>query len=212
MTAEGDNAVLMQKVSKELLTMLRAGQIQLRSEADKPASKELRNLEYLKYLIDFRFAIKIMELAANLQSKIGDGLDIFEIWMQQESDSVQAVARAYGEKVVVEAFWRQVEQSKPSIKPMLLLLFETFIIECLDRDLAWFLVQQMLSPEEGKATKVRLSELCKELAPQALNLVDAFGVPDHIVQAPIALDWEKFNVSDNRGESAGYVKQELALS
>jgi hypothetical protein len=32
--------------------------------------------------------------------------------------------------------------------------------------------------------------------------VDAFGIPDHLVAAPIAGDWETYNARDNRGELA----------
>lgn len=42
-------------------------------------------------------------------------------------------------------------------------------------------------------------ELCTKLAPVGQQLVDAFGIPDHLVAAPIAADWETFNISDNRG-------------
>ncbi len=29
----------------------------------------------------------------------------------------------------------------------------------------------------------------------ALDLVDAFGIPDHLLQAPIALDWRRINAT-----------------
>lgn len=45
--------------------------------------------------------------------------------------------------------------------------------------------------------------LCHELAPYSSRLVDAFGIPDHILAAPLAADWEAFNASDNRGEVLG---------
>ena len=41
---------------------------------------------------------------------------------------------------------------------------------------------------------------CAELAPNAQGLVDAFGIPEHLVAAPIAADWETYNAVDNHGE------------
>ena len=32
--------------------------------------------------------------------------------------------------------------------------------------------------------------------------IDAFGIPDHLVAAPLAGDWETYNAVDNRGELA----------
>ena len=39
-----------------------------------------------------------------------------------------------------------------------------------------------------------------KLAPQGQQLVDAFGIPEHLVAAPIAQDWEGYNITDNQGE------------
>ena len=38
------------------------------------------------------------------------------------------------------------------------------------------------------------------LAPHAGTLVEGFGIPRHLITAPIALDWEKYNTVDNQGE------------
>ncbi|KAJ1974397.1 hypothetical protein H4R34_004731, partial [Dimargaris verticillata] len=46
------------------------------------------------------------------------------------------------------------------------------------------------------------------LAPQALHIVDGFGIPDALLNAPIALDWERFNEYDNKGE---IVRQESTM-
>ena len=45
--------------------------------------------------------------------------------------------------------------------------------------------------------------LCGDLAPCSARLVDAFGIPDHLVAAPIATNWERYNEVDNRGELLG---------
>jgi hypothetical protein len=49
----------------------------------------------------------------------------------------------------------------------------------------------------------QISALCKELAPLSQRYVDAFGIPKHLVAAPIAFDWEEFNKVDNVGEVDG---------
>ena len=42
--------------------------------------------------------------------------------------------------------------------------------------------------------------LCSKLGPQAVNLIDAFGLTDRMLSAPIARDWVAYNEYDNRGE------------
>ena len=44
------------------------------------------------------------------------------------------------------------------------------------------------------------AKLCTELGPQMLQLVDAFGIPEEMLSAPIARDWVQYNSYDNQGE------------
>ncbi|KAL6056786.1 acyl-Coenzyme A oxidase [Balamuthia mandrillaris] len=214
MTAEGDNSVLMQKVAKELLTILRTGQLELRSEGDAPASKDLQNEAFLHHLLELRFSKQLMHLARSLQSKMGSGEKLFHVWMEQESDAVQAAARAFGEQVASSQFLNVLSSSSVSAanKKVLASLYKLFALSAVERDLAWYLFTNTLSQEQGRLVGDHIRVLCAELAPQALHLVDAFGIPDHMVQAPIALDWQKFNEVDNVGESYDYVKQEFGIS
>ena len=48
-------------------------------------------------------------------------------------------------------------------------------------------------------------KLVHKVGPQAQVLVGAFGIPDHLVAAPIAADWEQYNRYDNQGELLGEV-------
>ena len=43
-------------------------------------------------------------------------------------------------------------------------------------------------------------KLCAEIAPLSMDLVDAFGLPEEVLAAPIASDWVKYNEIDNQGE------------
>lgn len=43
-------------------------------------------------------------------------------------------------------------------------------------------------------------ELCGKLAPHGQHLVDAFGIPQHLIAAPIASDWVEYNITNNQGE------------
>jgi len=40
----------------------------------------------------------------------------------------------------------------------------------------------------------------RALAPDALGIMEAFAIPDVLLHAPIALDWQLYNESDNKGE------------
>lgn len=38
------------------------------------------------------------------------------------------------------------------------------------------------------------------LSPYGEHLANSFGIPQHLVAAPIAGNWEGYNVTDNQGE------------
>lgn len=48
-----------------------------------------------------------------------------------------------------------------------------------------------------------MKQLCNELGPKAIGIVEAFGIPEHLLAAPIAADWVKYNAVDNQGELVG---------
>jgi len=210
-TAEGDNSVLMQKVSKELLDLLAAGSLQLLPLDATPPSQDLINPDYLKYLLEYRFAKKITSLATSLQTKLAEGSKIFKLWMTQESDAVQAVARAFGENVVINQFYKVFHESKPSVQETLTQLYTLYALSAIENDLSWFLLDGVLTHKQAKLVSQHARDLCKEVSHQSLHLTDAFGIPDHIVQAPIALDWEVYNRVDNQGETKDYLRKELNI-
>lgn len=46
-------------------------------------------------------------------------------------------------------------------------------------------------------------ELCHELSGSSQQLVNSFGIDDHLLAAPIAGDWVAYNKVDNQGELTG---------
>lgn len=121
--------------------------------------------------------------------------------MKQESDLVQAAAAAFGERVTLEQSALNVERGGAAAK--LRPLAELYGLTVVERDLAWFLAEGVLTPQQGRAVVAAARELCRDLSAQMLTLVEAFGIPEHLVAAPIAGDWETYNKTDNRGELAG---------
>jgi acyl-CoA oxidase len=86
-------------------------------------------------------------------------------------------------------------------------LFATSIIE---RDIGWYLINGVLDADAA-ARIVELSrQLCADIGAKdvALNIVQGFGVPEHLINAPIAQDWKKYNEIDNQGELITLGKQE----
>ena len=127
-----------------------------------------------------------------------DGL--FDTWMYQASDLIQNAARSYGERLCSEQFLAAIEKGDESLKPVLTKLRHLYLLDLVEKNLGFFLASKILPLEVGQQVNGAAAALCKELAPQALPLCDAFAIPDSMLSAPIALNWIAYNEYDNQGE------------
>jgi len=202
MTAEGDNAVLMQKVAKELLTLYQSGNITPPpSSQHKPGiPMGIGSVEGLQSLIEIRYHRVLTQLATTMQTNISNGKTVFQLWMHEESDLVQGLAHAFAEKMVFDAAQLAISKADSSIKDILGLLLQLHGIVLVETHAAWFMSEGLLTSDGPKEINTRIKALLNSIAPHAIPLVNAFGIPDHLVQAPIAIDWVKFNTVDNQGE------------
>jgi acyl-CoA oxidase len=57
----------------------------------------------------------------------------------------------------------------------------------LERERAWFQEHGRISSTRAKMIMRAVNALCAELRPHAVDLVDAFGIPDELLAAPIGL-------------------------
>ncbi len=192
MTAEGDNSVLMQKVAKERLAVFKPRTLQ------EPSPRDLKNADYLHYLLQKREDMLFIELGTKAKDINKGGL--FQMWMLEESDLIQAAARAYGECLISSQFAEVIKTADQSLVPVLEQMRRLYLVELLQKNLAWFLLQGLVPQEVGSQVAGVAAELCRDLAPSALSLAEAFDITDPMLSAPIALDWVKYTEYDNQGE------------
>ncbi|CAG0910019.1 unnamed protein product, partial [Cyprideis torosa] len=80
---------------------------------------------------------------------------IYETWMMQQSDLIQSAAKSFGERVVADAF-AEVMANNPDVADELKDVFHLYLVDCIDRDLADFMIKGILDTdqaEEVRATK-----------------------------------------------------------
>mmetsp|Transcript_2579 Transcript_2579/g.5025 ORF Transcript_2579/g.5025 Transcript_2579/m.5025 type:complete len:656 (-) Transcript_2579:1546-3513(-) len=198
-TAEGDDSVLFAKVAKEVLAWYRNGTRQLARIESFQGFCDLGNLSYLRHIFVQREAVLTVELQGSMDRDMGMGSTLFQVWMLEQSDNIQALARAYVELVCLEQMLVSIRNSPPSIQPMLRKLTVLYCLDAIELDLGLLLTRGILALDIGKLVEKASQNLCRELAPQALSLVGAFAIPEHLLP-PAARDWVKYNKGDNRGE------------
>lgn len=212
-TAEGDNRVLFQKTAKELTAVagssvavqqrLAAGRIEAALDIISPSS--ITNLHALRKLFIAREGRQLQQLLSAMTATGGGSDAVFETWMMQQSDAVQHTAQSFGEREVLEAALRTLEntsssQVSPALRKILQPVIALYALVRVEEDLGWLMTERLISVETGAAVAPAVRALCGQVESNWGLLVDSFAIPEHLVAAPIAGDWERYNSVDNKGE------------
>jgi acyl-CoA oxidase len=207
-TFEGDNTVLMQLVAKSRLTEFKKefGNMDvfgiLKYVADQATvSLTERNPLIIRktdedHLLDFGFHLNAFEYrerdiltsaAKRLKRHIDGGMDSFDAFNVVQHHLVQ-VGFAYIERIILEQFMEQVEKTEDEgCKGVLTKLCQLFALSQIDKNKGWYLENGYMDGVKTKAIRKVLNQLCWDIRENAVPLVDAFGIPDEILGAPIAL-------------------------
>ncbi|MDL2145234.1 acyl-CoA dehydrogenase [Flavobacterium tructae] len=206
-TFEGDNTVLMQLVAKNKLSEFRKsfgemgslGIINYVYENAKTALTKKNPIATRKtddeHLLDGDFHLQafvhrektILASAARRIKKLVDGglepYDAFNVVQHQMID----VAQAYLDRVVLEQFQlaiKSVEDSKT--KEILTKLNQLYALSQLEKNKAWYLEDGYMEAVKTKAIRKIVNQLCWDIRPDAVALVNAFDIPESCLSAPIA--------------------------
>jgi acyl-CoA oxidase len=207
-TFEGDNTVLLQLVSRGLLTEYshQFGDLKFfgllkhmaRQTAKGVASvnpvttrqtddAHLRDAEFHTAAFWFRERRLLGSLATRLHMLFEQGYDSLSA-VNECQDHLVSVGRAHAERVVVEQFVVAAQALEDeSFGPVLKTLSDLYALWRIEEDRGWFLESGFLTPNKSKAIRTLVSRLSREVRPDALALVDAFGIPEEALGAPIAM-------------------------
>ncbi|MBV9097914.1 MAG: acyl-CoA dehydrogenase family protein [Frankiaceae bacterium] len=167
---------------------------------------DLRDRGYQLSLFEWRERHMLDGLVRRLRKGITDGGDAFEVFNASQ-DHVLAVARAHIDRIVLEAFVSAIDRCEdPELSKVLDLVCDLHALSHLERDRAWFLEHSRLTPARGKAVTAAVNTVCGELRPYAEMLVEAFGIPDIVLSAPIALGDEAARQAAKRREPSATVQ------
>jgi acyl-CoA oxidase len=99
------------------------------------------------------------------------------------------LARAHAERLLLDGMidWTDTVDDA-DLQDVLPPLRSLFALSRIEADLDWFLEAGYVEGAKSKAIRNEVNELCDALRPAAEGLVDAFGIPDALLRAPIGTD------------------------
>jgi acyl-CoA oxidase len=118
-------------------------------------------------------------------------------------DHLLRAARSHLDGLVLDAFVRGVEAAvDPSARALLSKVCDLFALSLIEEDKGWFLEHGRISAARAKTVTAEVNRLCQELRPHARALVDAFGIPEEWIGAPIATGAEDRRQDEARAHAA----------
>jgi len=126
-------------------------------------------------------------IAQRFKRGIDEGYDPFEVFRAVQNHTVNA-AHAHVERVLLEAFTAVVEASEDGpVKEALGRMSDLYALYAIEQDRGYLLEHGRLTGPRCKAVTREVNRLCDELRGDGEALVDAFGIPDEVLRAPIGL-------------------------
>jgi len=208
-TFEGDNTVLLQLVAKTRLSHFKEsfGSMGLVSTMRFVTDIAKTNISELnpvitrsvdrKHLLSRSFytaAFKYREtlllrlVAQRLSKRIKSGMDSFEAVIQCQPMMVD-MAKAYVERLVLEQFVLGVKGADKSIQPALQMLERLYALSMIEEYKGWYLENGYIEGRKAIYISKMVDELCQKTRDHCPDLVDAFGLPDGLIKAPIATQY-----------------------
>jgi acyl-CoA oxidase len=208
-TFEGDNTVLMQLVAKNLLNEfkdklkdMRPAQLagffvdqRLSAIAKRNprltlnfSDRHLRDTDFHAGMLRFRASATLFTAAREFRRMtLKKGSDPYVAFARMQRELLE-LADAHIEWVIFKQCMRVMKSAQPnSLKPVLKRMCDLFALSHIELHKGWYLEQGALTGLKSSAISRQIDKLCAEVRHEAVQLVDAFGIPDACLAAPIAL-------------------------
>lgn len=206
-TFEGDNTVLYQLVAKSLLAGFKkrfesAGTAGILRHVMGKAKREvveknlvavrltspshLRDRDFHLAALRYREEALLESASARLRKRIAEKLDAHTAMLEVQEHLV-ALARAHADRIALEWFDEQVKQEPdPETRAWLDRLGALHALTRIRDEAAFYLSEGYIDANKESAMRRETEALLGEIHDGAVGLVDAFGIPDTCLAAPIA--------------------------
>jgi acyl-CoA oxidase len=148
---------------------------------------ELRDRDTQLDLFHWREGHITAAVARRFRRGLDEGHDPFEVFRAVQSHAV-AAARAHIDRTVLEAFSRAIEAcTDESCRGALSTVCNLYALHTIETERGFFQEHGRLTGARCKAITREVNDLCNEVREISGELVDAFGIPDAVLRAPIGL-------------------------
>jgi acyl-CoA oxidase len=185
LTLEGDNTVLLQQVSRQLLKK-NGSEYWMRQAANNSAAsagavitgcgiKAMDNRPFLQAIFEWRVHL-LLKLAKD---------------RPEDTTTAASLSSAFVDMISLHELFRIIDAlaSNSQERQSLEIMARLFVAFKLERDLGFIVSWGGLSRDQAKRVLRWVNDLCDAIHPSVLALLDVPPVPDTVVRAPIAFNY-----------------------
>jgi len=205
-TFEGDNTVLMQLVAKSRLADFKQefheikffGLVKYIAQqattsltemnpivTRKTAEAHLRDHDFQLAALSYREQHLLKRAAQRLKSRIESGMNSFQAFNECQNHLV-TLAHAYIERVIFENFMTVLQQvQQEGLQAKLSKIASLYALNTINQQNGWYQENGYIEASKSKAIRRQVTMLSLEIREDSLDLVNAFGIPDHLMNAPM---------------------------
>lgn len=184
-TFEGDNTVMMQQVAKSLLD----DALKRRRGGRAMGKETVASLEDIRNLLKWRQECITDEIAQDMrEAAASGGAKAATTAFEANLDRVVQLGWAYADALSYEVFLEELNGASPSLKPVLGLLCRLYGLSRVEAGFQEYLAGGVADAGTIALVREQVHTACKELlnGNLILSVLNGFGIPDHLIQAPIA--------------------------
>ncbi|WP_330305210.1 MULTISPECIES: acyl-CoA dehydrogenase [unclassified Streptomyces] len=158
------------------------------ADADSDAGQDLLDPATWTRLAHARESRLHQELTDGLRKAAEAGLTPFEAW-NEHGDLGRELAWAHAQSQLTALVREALDAvAEPAARAVLTDLLALHVLEETGVHDGWYLAEGLLTVTQVRGLRQLANDICARLAPHALELAEALGVPYDVVGAPIATD------------------------
>lgn len=208
-TFEGDNTVLLQLVAKGAMTEFKesfhndGAKAVLRYIGDRisntmaeinPVTTRYTSVEHLtdrqfhREAFRYRYRKLLLTVSGRMNDYLKKRIKPFDAFLKCQNHMIE-LAKAYTERYTLYEFRMAIEKTEDlQTKKILNKLCDLYALSTIYDNRGWYLENDYMEGAKTKAIRRVIAKICQDLRPEVEGLVDAFGIPEEVIGAPIALD------------------------
>ena len=206
-TFEGDNVVLMQLVAKGLLTefkqnfhdegfravisfLLRKAKHKIKEnnviDKNNVDQGHLMSIDFITRAFKYRYDKILINLSERMRKYLGRKVDPYQAFLKTQIHMTD-LADAYIDMICLKSMVDAMQKCKNvKTQKMLKQIIQVYGINAILDLNGWYLETDYISGNQSKALRRVKNKLLQMTRPFAGELVDAFGIPQELLRAPIA--------------------------